>query len=53
MIITRNKKAHNLIHSLLSVGLIEQYLVPIEQLREWKIKKTNWLKKMVGLKRKK
>jgi hypothetical protein len=53
MIITRNKKAHNLIHSLVSVDLIEQYLVPIEQLREWKIKKTNWLKKMIGLKRKK
>jgi coenzyme F420 hydrogenase subunit beta len=53
MIITRNEKAHNLISSLLSEGLIEQYLVPVEKTKEWKEKKIAWLKKMVSLKTKK
>jgi coenzyme F420 hydrogenase subunit beta len=53
MIITRNKRSQDLIRSLISAGLIEQYVVPIEQIKEWKTKKTNRLKKMIGQKRKK
>ncbi len=53
LIITRNKETHNLIHLLLSTALIEQYIVPIEKTKEWKIKRTNTLKRMVSSKRKK
>jgi coenzyme F420-reducing hydrogenase beta subunit len=53
MIISRNEKAHNLINSLLSEGLIEQYIIPVDQTKKWKEKRIAQLKRMVSLKTKK
>ncbi|TFG17433.1 MAG: hypothetical protein EU531_03280 [Promethearchaeota archaeon] len=53
MIITRNKMGHKLITSLLSQGLIEQYIIHADQTKEWKEKRIARLKRMVKLKTKK
>lgn len=53
MIITRNEMSHKLITSLLSQGLIEQYIVSADKTKEWKEKKILQLKRMVKLKTKK
>ena len=53
MVITRNEMGHKLINSLLSLGLIEQYIIPADQTKEWKEKKLARLKRMVELKTKK
>ncbi|MFX1239433.1 MAG: Coenzyme F420 hydrogenase/dehydrogenase, beta subunit C-terminal domain [Promethearchaeota archaeon] len=53
MILIRTEIGEKIINSLLSRGLIEQYIVPVDQSIEWKIKKLNWFKKLVSLKTKK
>jgi len=53
MIITRNKMGHKLINSLLSQGLIEQYIIHADQTKGWKEKRIAQLKRMVKLKTKK
>jgi coenzyme F420-reducing hydrogenase beta subunit len=52
MILTRTQKGEDVINSLISHSLIKQFVVPIDQTKEWETKKINWLKKMTGLKRK-
>ena len=53
MIISRTDKGLSVINSMLSLGLIDQYIVPIEETKEWKTKKMNNFKRMTGLKIKK
>ncbi len=53
MILTRTEKGHSLIDSLLATGYIERYIIPADQISEWRPKKINWLKKMTSLKMKK
>ena len=53
MILTRTEKGRSLIDSLLATGYIERYIIPADQISEWRPKKINWLKKMTSLKVKK
>ncbi|TFG21664.1 MAG: hypothetical protein EU529_12870 [Promethearchaeota archaeon] len=52
MVLIRTEKGATLIDSVLSVGYIERYTIPIDQVSEWRPKKLNWLKKMISLKTK-
>ncbi|MHA1148029.1 MAG: Coenzyme F420 hydrogenase/dehydrogenase, beta subunit C-terminal domain [Promethearchaeota archaeon] len=51
-IITRTVIGQKAINALLSLGLIEQHIVPVDQSAEWKSKKLNWLKKLLSFKNK-
>jgi len=52
MIITRTEIGYKIIKSLISYGLIEQFIVPASQNRDWINKKLNWYKKLISLKAK-
>ncbi|MFX1391753.1 MAG: Coenzyme F420 hydrogenase/dehydrogenase, beta subunit C-terminal domain [Promethearchaeota archaeon] len=50
MILTRTQKGEKVINSMLSKGIIEQYIVPFNKTIEWKYKKLGWYKKLISLK---
>ncbi|MHA1294452.1 MAG: Coenzyme F420 hydrogenase/dehydrogenase, beta subunit C-terminal domain [Promethearchaeota archaeon] len=49
-IIIRTENGQKIVYSLRSLGLIEQYMIPLEQKAEWQTKKLNWLKKLLSFK---
>ncbi|MFX1259433.1 MAG: Coenzyme F420 hydrogenase/dehydrogenase, beta subunit C-terminal domain, partial [Promethearchaeota archaeon] len=53
MIIIRTKNGEEIINSVLSRGLIEQFIVATDQNVEWKNRKLSWFKKMISYKNKK
>lgn len=50
MILIRTEIGHKIIKSLLSYGLIEQFIVAASESRDWINKKLNWYKKLISLK---
>jgi coenzyme F420 hydrogenase subunit beta len=50
MIITRTEKGYNIIKSMLSYRLIEQFIVPADQNGDWINKKLELYKKLISLK---
>jgi len=52
MLIIRTEKGLNVVKSLLSNGLIEQYIIPSEKSKEWKDKKIKLYKRMISYKQK-
>ena len=52
MIIIRTPTGQEVINSLISHNLIEQYIIPADQSADWKDKKVNWFKKMISFKTK-
>ncbi|MFX0081158.1 MAG: Coenzyme F420 hydrogenase/dehydrogenase, beta subunit C-terminal domain [Candidatus Hodarchaeota archaeon] len=50
MIITRTEEGQKIIKSMLSYGLIEQFIAPASQNGEWINKKLEWYKKLISLK---
>lgn len=51
-IIIRTETGEQVIKTLLSEGLIEQHIVPVEESAEWKTSKLNWLIKLLSFKTK-
>ena len=52
MIIIRTENGNDIIKSLLSNGLIEQFIVHADNSIDWKQKKLSWLRKLISLKTK-
>ncbi|UCD00749.1 MAG: Coenzyme F420 hydrogenase/dehydrogenase, beta subunit C-terminal domain [Promethearchaeota archaeon] len=50
MIITRTEIGYKIIKSLLSYGLIEQFIIPASENRDWINKKLNWYNQLISLK---
>ncbi len=53
MIIIRTDNGENVINTMLSKDIIEQFIVPSNYTIEWKNKKLEWYKKLISLKTKK
>ncbi len=50
MILIRTDNGKNVINSMLSKGIIEQFIVPSNRTIEWKNKKLDWYNKLISLK---
>jgi len=53
MTLIRTDNGEKVINNMLSKGIIEQFIVPVNNAIEWKNKKLDWFNKLIALKNKK